>query len=49
MWYLFNIPHLIYHVCPACCRGILKKYHGTRKIHEVKNNKDGGCAEERCG
>ncbi len=28
------------HVCPACCRGILKKYHGTRKIHEV------GCAEE---
>ena len=33
-------------VCPACCRGILGKYHGTRKIHEVKNNKDSGCAEE---
>ncbi len=33
-------------VCPACCHGILKKYHGTRKIDKVKNNKDGGCAEE---
>ncbi len=33
-------------VCPGCCRGILKKYHSTRKIYEVKNNKDGGRAEE---
>ena len=24
----------------------VEKYHGTRKIHEVKNNKDGGCAKE---
>ncbi len=24
------------------CRGILNQYHGTRKTHKVKNNKDGG-------
>ena len=29
-------------VSRACRRGILNKYHGTRKIHEVKNNKNGG-------
>ncbi len=33
-------------VCPACRCGILKKYHGTRKIHEVKITKMAGCAEE---
>ncbi len=43
-WYLFNNhgPRVI----PACCRGILNKYHGTRKIHEVKNSKNGGMCEE---
>ena len=37
-----NTIILITRVCPAYCRGILNKYHGTRINHEVKNNKNGG-------